>query len=81
MEMYKQYATLQLETGLLRRAAKQVSGHFHIEEETGMLSFAADIRTNTELRKATKDIMGILEGEYEVVSSSDDRGEELSHPE
>ena len=81
MDMYKQYAALQLETGLLRRAPKVVSTSFHFDEETGMLAFEAEIRTNSEARKATKDIMEILEGEYKVVPNSDDRGKKLSHPE
>lgn len=80
VDMYKLYSQLQLETGILQRAKKHVSGHFHIDEEAGMIEFEAEINDNAELRKATVDIMKILEGEYEVVTDSNqpDRGTQLS---
>lgn len=81
VDMLKEYARLQLETGLLRRAPKQVSGSFHIDEENGTLEFEAEIKTNAELRRATRDIMEILEGDYEVVDDGDHRGTELPRTE
>jgi len=78
-DMYKLYSQIQLETGVLRRAPKTISGSFHLDEEAGMLQFEAEMRTNSDLRKAIKDVIQILEGEFESVPDDDrnNRGPEL----
>lgn len=63
--MYKLIANLQLETGIMRRAPKTVSGMFSYDDETGRFEFESKIENHKELNSATTSIMEVLEGEFE----------------
>ena len=60
-DMYKGCGQLQLDIGVLRRAPKQITGHFHLDDDRDMVNFEANIAHQTGLRKVMKDVMGILE--------------------
>ncbi|MEK0324433.1 MAG: hypothetical protein QQN63_01910 [Nitrosopumilus sp.] len=64
ISMYKLISTLQLETGLMRRAAKTVSGMFSYDDDTGRFEFEAKIEDHKALSQATAEVMQILEGTF-----------------
>lgn len=67
--MYKLISTLQLETGLMRRAAKTVSGMFSYDDDTGRFEFEAKIEDHKALSKATSEVMQILEGTFTDITN------------
>lgn len=66
--MYKLISTLQLETGLMRRAPKTVSGMFSYDDDTGRFEFEAKIEDHKALSQATAEVMQILEGTFTDVT-------------
>jgi len=68
LQLYKQYSYLQLETGVLARAAKTLTGQVQISDDGAMLEFEAQIEQNKDLRAISANIMNILEGEYEDIT-------------
>lgn len=69
ISMYKLISTLQLETGLMRRAAKTVSGMFSYDDDTGRFEFEAKIEDHKALSKATSEVMEILEGTFTDITN------------
>lgn len=72
ISMYKLISTLQLETGLMRRAPKTVSGMFSYDDDTGRFEFEAKIEDHKALTKATSEVMQILEGSFTDVTNDND---------
>ena len=66
LKLLAQIAELQLETGDLDRAPSEMSGLAYRNEETGEVSFTAQIRNKREAREKALEILDILEGRVEI---------------